>query len=78
MDEDFYDEMSGESVEGSDEEDRSVYNGAIQPYMFEPTMTPEEAAAHETAAKNTQLEMNGRGHADVSKWYVERFTDVEI
>ena len=78
MDEDFYDELSGESVGESDEEDRPVYNGVIQPYMFEPTMAPEEAAAHETAAKNTRSELNGRGLADVSKWYVDRFTDVEI
>lgn len=42
MDEDFYD--SDASVEESDEDVRPVYNGAIQPYMFEPTMTPEEVA----------------------------------
>ena len=31
MDEDFYDELSGESVGDSDEEDKPVYNGVIQP-----------------------------------------------
>ena len=77
MDEDFYDESSGESVEG-DEKIRPVYNGAIQPHMFEPTMAPEEAAAQETAVKTTVSKMNERRHADVSKWYVGWFTDVEI
>ena len=44
MDEDYYDEMNDESVDESDEEIRPPYNGTIQPYMFEPTMAPDEAA----------------------------------
>jgi len=38
MDEDFYNEWSDVSVESEGEEVRPVYQGAIQPYMFEPTM----------------------------------------
>ena len=78
MDEDYYDEMNDESVNESDEEIRPPYNGTKQPYMFEPTMAPEEAAAHEIVAKTALSEMNGRRLADVSKWYVCWFIDVEI
>jgi hypothetical protein len=61
MDEDFYDESDEEMY-------RPPYDGTIQPYMFEPTMTTEEAVAHEIVAKKTLSEMSGRRHADVSKW----------
>ena len=56
-----YDEMNNESVNESDEEIRPPYNGTIQPYMFEPTMAPEEAAAHEIVAKTALSEMNEDG-----------------
>jgi hypothetical protein len=42
-------ELSGESVEESDEEIGAAYNGVIQHYMFEPTMAHEEVVAHKTA-----------------------------
>ena len=38
MDEDFYNEMSDTSVEGSYEDVRPAYADAIQPYMFESTI----------------------------------------
>ena len=67
MDEDFYD--SDLSAEDSDEDARPAYSGAIQPYMFEPMMTPEEASANETALKTVESEIGGRRLAEVSKWY---------
>ena len=69
MDEDFYDEMSDASVEASDEEVRPAYVGVIQPYMFEPTMTTGEAAAHETAVKKIKSVFDDRRLQNVSEWY---------
>ena len=43
MDKDFDEEISDSSVEASDEDVMPAYSGAIRPYMFEPTMTPDEA-----------------------------------
>ena len=69
MDEDFYNEASDTSVEENDEDVRPAYTGAFEPYMFEPTMAPEDAAIYESASKKAQSDSDGRRLADVSKWY---------
>lgn len=75
MDKDFDEEISDSSVEASDEDVMPAYSGAIRPYMFEPTMTPDEAAAHETSVMKVKSAFNERRLADISTWYGGWFTD---
>jgi hypothetical protein len=44
-----------------------AYSGAIQPYMFEPTMTPDAAAAH--VVMKVKSAFNDRRFIDISTWY---------
>ena len=70
MDEDYCNALSDQSVE-SDEEIRPENRGSIQPYMFEPTMTSDEAVESETTQQqDEQVVGEGRHEADVSDWYV--------
>ena len=52
--------------------DEPEYVGSIQPYMFEPTVTAEEAAARRAVKRKTDSETDGRHAADIQTWYVIR------
>ena len=60
--------MSDVSVESDAE--TPEYVGSVQPYMFEPTMSTEEADAHLAKKKKADSDSDGRHAADVQTWYV--------
>lgn len=84
-DEDYYNADSDVSVESdnSDSEDEGgenerpdEYVGSIQPYMFEPMLTPEEAQAREAKQNEIQKRHDGRHAGEVSTWYVVCFNHI--
>jgi len=60
-------EVTSDVSADSDVEGAPEYVGSIQPYMFEPTMTAEEANARLTAKRKSNSETVT---ADIQTWYV--------